>query len=512
MQEPFPEIKQNDKRIAKNTIALFIRMMVSMFLGLFTTRIVLKALGVEDYGIYGVVSGVVVILNFLNISMSAATSRFITYALGRNNTDNLRKTFTASMMVHIIIALAVLVIAETVGLWFLLNKLVIPAERMFAAQVVYQFGVISSVISIVQVPYNATVIAQERMNIYAYIEILKSVLLLGIAYLTMLGNWDRLIIYGLLYLLVITIIFGLYYLYCHRNFIETKFYLQYDKQYVLPIFKFAGWDLYGNACMSFRQQGNTFLINMFYGVTYNSSNAIATQVCGAITYLIASVVQAYRPQIIKNYAVGNIDEMQRLMRNAAKYSILLTACVLTPCVLEMPYILDLWLTEIPPMAIPFCRVILFYGMGSLIVTIINTAVHATGNIRKISFISGSIFLLSIVVEYVLFKMGFSVMYAYYLAIVAVLMTCIVNTMILKKQIAGFKIYRFVKSLLFAFVVLGLASVPAYALHMIMEMSFLRLVVVSSVNLILILLLMWLVVLDKDTKELVKKKICQKYRS
>lgn len=512
MKETNKDIKQNDKRIAKNTISLYLRMVVSMVLGLFTTRVVLKTLGVDDYGIYGVVAGVVTILNFLNISMSAATSRFITYELGKQNAVNLHKTFNASMIVHMIIALAVIIIAETVGLWFLMHKLVIPPERMFAAHVVYQFGIISSAISILQVPYNATVIAHERMNIYAYVEIFKSVLLLCIAYLAMLECCDRLIFYGFLHLLVIITIFIIYSLYCKHNFRETKFRLRFEKQYVFPIFKFASWDLYGNACVSFRQQGNTFLINMFYGIAYNSSNAIAGQVSGAITYLMAAVVQAFRPQIIKKYAVGDITEMQRLMCNATKYSILLTACMLTPCILEMPFILDLWLTVIPPKAIPFCRVILFYGIGSLIVTIVNAAIHATGNIKKLSFISGSIFLLSIVFEYVLFKMGFSVMCAYYLVVAAVLLTLFVNLIILKRMITEFKVLLFLKSLIKAAFILIVAAIPSYLIHIIMDSSFIRLIIVFILNLLLLFLFTWLFVIEKDTRNLIKLRICQKFRS
>ena len=261
----------NNKRIAKNTIMLYIRMFISMLVGLYTSRVVLATLGVEDYGIYGVVGGVVAMMGFLNASMSGATSRFLTFELGRGDKDRLAKTFSSALIVHIAIAIIVFILAETVGLWFLCNKLNIPEGRMEAAHWVYQFSILATMLSITQVPYNATIIAHEKMDVYAYMEILNVSLKLLIVYLLCIGNFDKLILYASLMLAVSILIMMVYRIYAIRQFPEAHFHWIWDKTYLRPLLSFSGWDLYGNACVIARQQGTNFLINIFYGVVFNLS-------------------------------------------------------------------------------------------------------------------------------------------------------------------------------------------------------------------------------------------------
>ena len=270
------QTSENNKRIAKNTIMLYLRMFLTMVVGLYTSRVVLQTLGVEDYGIYGVVGGIVAMMGFLNASMSGATSRFLTFELGRGDKERLSKTFSSALVVHIIIAVIVFVVAETVGLWFLCYKLVIPENRMVAAHWVYQLSILSSMITITQVPYNSSIIAHEKMDVYAYVEILNVTLKLLIVYLLVIGNFDKLILYAILMFAVSVIIMMVYRIYCLRRFEECKFRLFLDKDYLKPLLSFSGWDLYGNTDFSVRQQGANFLLNMFYGVVLNAAYNIAT--------------------------------------------------------------------------------------------------------------------------------------------------------------------------------------------------------------------------------------------
>ena len=290
---------------------LYIRMFISMIVGLYTSRIVLNVLGVEDYGIYGVVGGVVGMMSFLNASMSGATSRFLTFELGRGDNKRLADTFSSALIVHMGIALIVFVISETAGLWFMTHKLVIPVARISAAHWVFQLSIVSSMIGITQVPYNASIIAHEKMDVYAYVEILNVSLKLLIVYLLVISSFDKLILYAFLMFGVSVTIMMVYRVYCIRHFEESHFHWVWNKAIFKPLLSFSGWDLYGNACVSARFQGQAFLINMFHGLVYNAASSIATTVYGAIQGLSFNVMQAYRPQIIKQYSICNYSLMQK---------------------------------------------------------------------------------------------------------------------------------------------------------------------------------------------------------
>ena len=369
----------NNKRIAKNTIMLYIRMFISMVVGLYTSRVVLATLGVEDYGIYGVVGGVVGMMGFLNASMSGATSRFLTFELGKGDKERLAKTFSSALIVHIGIAIVVLILAETVGLWFLCNKLNIPAERMQAAHWVYQLSILSAMFGITQVPYNAAIIAHEKMDVYAYVEILNVSLKLLIVYLLCIGNFDKLILYASLMLAVSILIMMVYRIYAIRQFPEAHFHWIWDKTYLRPLLSFSGWDLYGNACVIARQQGTNFLINIFYGVVFNAASGIATTVQGTISGLAFNIILAFRPQIIKQYAKGNVEDMSKLVGNAVCFTTILFGCMSIPLLLETHYIMKAWLGVIPEKSEIFCQILLIASFLGLLNNIWNTCIHATGN-------------------------------------------------------------------------------------------------------------------------------------
>ncbi len=274
--------QSNNKRVAKNTIALALRMVLATVVGLYTSRIVLQALGVDDYGIYGVIGGVVGMASFLNSSMAGATSRFITFELGTGNQTNLKKIFSNAFIIHLVIALVVAILAETIGLWFVNNRMNFPADRMFAVNVLYQFTILSMVVNFTQIPYSADIIAHERMSIYAYFEIINVILKLGIVYLLLIVNTDRLILYAALTLCVSIISALIYRIYCMRHFSEARIQFRLDKAVLKEMLLFSGYDLYGNMCVVAKNQGQPIIINMFFGVVANAGATIATTINGTV--------------------------------------------------------------------------------------------------------------------------------------------------------------------------------------------------------------------------------------
>ena len=500
------EQPSNSRRIAKNALMLYIRMFLSMIVGLYTSRVVLNTLGVEDYGIYGVVGGVVGMMGFLNASMSGATSRFITFELGKGNIQRLKDTFSSALIVHIGIALIVLIVAETVGLWFLNNKLVIPENRMYAAHWVYQLSILSAMLGITQVPYNACIIAHERMGVYAYIEILNVSLKLLIVYLLLIGDFDKLILYAILTLAVSIIVMMITRIYCIRKFSECHFHWVWNKEILKPLLSFSGWDLYGNMCVTARQQGTTFLINMFFGVALNAAASIATTISGVASRFGFTVVQAFRPQIIKQYAKGNIAEMQHLMGNTITFSTLVFGCVSIPIIFEANYLLFLWLGIVPQYSVIFCQIILLINIIDLNNYIINTATHASGYIKGISIISGTIYLICVPILYILYKYGLDPYWAYITQFISMIVIIIIDILIVKNLIPLFSLrialITFIKNVLYLFVV----SVCIYFISHLMPESLLRLCISSISSLLLTTGILYWCVFDQSMRHQVNNKI------
>ncbi len=430
------------RRIAKNALLLWARMALAVIIGLYTSRIVLQTLGVQDYGIYAVVGSVVAFLSFLNTSMAGATSRFITIELGKNNRQRLNETFSSAMTLHIAIALFVLVIAETVGLWFLNNHLVIPTDRLAAANWVYQMTIASTLLTITQAPYNACVMAHEKMSIYAYIEIINVLLRLAIVYLLIIGNADKLILYGALSLTVSTFILILYRLYCRKKFTEAHFKWQWNAAIIKPMIQFCGWDIYGNGCVTARQEGTIVMINTFFGPLLNAAANVATIVERTVTGLAMNILHAMRPQIVKQYAKGDITRIENLMIQASRSSIIIIAIMIIPMILEMDHILKLWLgNDLPPFAVTFTILMLINGLLSVIINVINSAIIATGNIKPISIYSGSIFLLNLAVLYAALHLGCDANWIYSLYAIFSAMVLTTNIIILHNLIEKINILR-----------------------------------------------------------------------
>ena len=418
-------------------------MLFSMFVSLYTSRVILNALGVEDYGIYGVVGGVVAMFSFLNASMAGATSRFLTFEMGRGNEQRLKDTFSSALIIHIGVGIVVFLLAETIGLWFLSNKLVIPEERIEAAHWVYQCSVVSAILGITQVPYNASIIAHEKMDVYAYIEILNVTLKLLIVYLLTIWDFDKLMLYAILVLSVSILVMMVYRIYCMRKFSESHFRFIWEPGIIKPMLNFSGWDFYGNMAFTFRQQGANFLLNMFYGVALNAACGIASTVQGVFLQLSASVVTAFKPAIIKEYAAGKYAEMNRLLSMTTKMAMYLLMLITIVVFVRMDFILQLWLGQVPEGAVLLSRMMLVMNFFSLLGSIIMIGIHATGKVFRVGAINGTLYILTIPIMYLMLKRGMDYSACYIMFIASTLLFCVVNLQILRSQMPQFLLRSFV---------------------------------------------------------------------
>lgn len=409
----------DNKRIAKNTIFLYIRMMVVMLVSLFTSRVILNTLGATDYGIYNVVGGIVTIVSFLNSALGASTSRFLTFALGEKNIQKQKSTFGACLNLHIGIALLVLILGETVGLWFFYEKMVIPDERMVAAFWVYQFSILTTMVSFTQVPYNASLIAHEEMSIYAYVGLYEAISRLIIAYLITISPIDKLVFYGLL-LLINTIVVQLFYRwYAVKHFEECRFSLVKDRALYKRLLSYGGWDLFGNLALVCQGEGVNLLLNVFFGPVVNAARAIAFQIQGAVTQFVSNFMTAVRPQVIKNYAEGNVDKMYTMTFYAAKFSYILMLALVVPIIYEIRFILGIWLGDVVPdeTALFAVIVLMTYTWRTFHIAAL-MPYHAIGKIKTGNVTIGSLMIATLPIGYVLFKCGCPA-YSVFLAIFAV---------------------------------------------------------------------------------------------
>lgn len=439
---------ENTKRIAKNTLMLYGRMLFSMLVSLYTSRVVLGALGVEDYGICNVVGGIVAMLDFLNGAMSGATSRFMTYELGKGNIWRQKETFASAMIVHIGIALFVLFFAETVGLWFLENKLVIPDYRMSAARVVYQLSIVSAVLTITQVPYNACLTSHERFDVYAYFSIIGITLRLLIVFLLKVGDFDKLIQYSVLSACVSVLMICAYRVYCIKHFKEARFTFVWKKDILKPMLVFSGWDMFGNFAVMARTTGVSMLLNIFFGPLFNAAVGVATQVQGAISNLANNIVTASRPQIIKQYASDNLDEMFGILTTMTKLAFVLLAVFTIPIISEIDFVLRLWLgSNVPEYAGVFCVYTLLFNFFANMSVMMGAVIHATGRIKRISLINGLLYVSVLPVTYVAYKYGAPSYFPFIYNVIAVILGTISNAWTVKLYIPSFKFMKYIVNVL-----------------------------------------------------------------
>lgn len=397
------DTSSNNKKIAKNTLLLYIRTLFIMLVTLYTSRVVLNTLGVTDYGIYNVVGGVIAMLGFLTSSLGAASSRYITYDLGRGDMTVMKKTFGNILSIHFILAAIILVFGETLGLWFMSTQLQIPQERETAAMWVYQFSIFSSILAIISVPYNATIIAHEKMSAFAYISIVDAVLKLLIVYLLVIIPYDKLIIYAILFFFIQTFDRVVYGIYCSRHFEETRTKPAYNGKLFREIFAFAGWTMNGNLAVIGYTQGINILLNIFFGPAVNAARGIAVQVQNACRQFCSNFQMALNPQLTKSYAQGDLNNMHRLLKKSSKFSFFILLFIVLPLMFEAEFVLNLWLGIIPEYTVTFLRLILIVGLLYTLANPILVSVHATGRLKKFQIIEGTMLLTIVPIAYILLK-------------------------------------------------------------------------------------------------------------
>lgn len=401
-------------KIAKNTLFLYFRMLVMMVISLFTSRVVLATLGVTDYGIYNVVGGVVAMFGLFSGSITNSISRFLTFELGKHDYCQLKKVFSASLNVMFILSLLIFVIGEFVGLWFLNNKMNIPVERVAAANWVFQCSLLTFIINLISIPYNSTIVANEKMSAFAYISIFEALAKLLIVYALYISPFDKLKSYvSLLFLLAVVVRF-IYGNYCKRNFPEASYQFVYDKMLLKRMTSFAGWNFFGQGACMMNSEGVNIVINLFFGVTVNAARGIAMQVNNAVNQFVTNFMMALNPQITKSYASNNIQSMHILIFRGAKFSFFLMLLFLIPICLETKLILHIWLNIVPDYAVVFVQWTLVITAMNMLSNTLITALHATAKIKRYMIIVGLVELSNFPITYIAFKLGASPVYAYYI--------------------------------------------------------------------------------------------------
>lgn len=499
----------NNKRIARNTLLLYVRMGVSMLVSLYTARIVLGTLGEVDYGVFNVVTGCVAIFAFLNGALSGSTSRFLTFELGRGDHEQLKRTFSATIFIHLALAIAIVILSETVGLWLLMNKLVIPVERMAAAHWAYQVGIISMAISIIQVPYGAVIIAHEKMDFYAYMSIFDVGARLLLAFLIQVIGGDKMIIWAIMNMIIGTLYATFYIIYCKNQFIETRnIKFQKDKPLYKQLFSYSWWDLIGNISGMLQGQGINILLNMFFGPIMNTARAISYQVQGALTQFANNFMLASRPQIIKLYAADKIDEMMRLVYLSSCMAFYLSFVLTLPLCLELKYVLNLWLGDYPAETIPFTMLIL---INSLIVNIKSSrvaAIHATGHIKLTNITVGVILCSIFPIAYVLLRMGLNATSVFVAMIVVTFIAEVVAVFVLRRYVKFSVAQYWLQVYGRCALVAACSYLPVYAVHSAMEEGFVRLIAVCATSVVVVGAAIYTVGINKTTRNTLNKFIKQ----
>lgn len=399
--------ESTNKRIAKNTLLLYVRMLLTMAIGLYTSRVVLAELGISDYGLYSVVGGIATMFTFINGALNAGTQRFLTFELGRGNIVQLKKIFSTAIVIYTFLALLILFLAETVGLWFLLNKMNFEPGRLNAAIWVYQFSIIACMVSIIQVPFMAALVAHEKFDIYAYMSIYDAVMKLVIVFLLTFAPFDKLIFYASLILLVNISSAIIYNWYCRKHYDECRFVWGLDKNVFKRMFSFSAWDVVGSLASIGQLQGVNIVINMFCGTIVNAAYGIATTVNNIVMGFVNNFMMASNPQIVKTYAQNQLKEMFSLVINTAKMASYLLLIIGIPVFIEVEFLLELWLGEYPPYAPLFLRIILIQSWVQTLGTPTIRALHATGNIKLMNILVGSLLLMILPVTYFLLRSGAS---------------------------------------------------------------------------------------------------------
>ena len=499
------QTSDNNKRIAKNTIFLYFRMLFLLGVGLFTSRVVLSSLGAQDYGIYNVVGGFISMFTIFNAGLTSATQRFITFDLGKGNLKELRDTFSTCVIIYMMIGLVILVVAEVGGVWFLENKLTIPTDRLYAARWVFQLSLITLIIGLVSTPYNALIVSYERMGAFAWISIYEALAKLAVAYQIYVTSYDKLIVYAVMLCIVQLSVRIIYNVYCNRNFKESKVIFNFNWAKIKKIYGFTGWAMFGGLASIGFTQGLNVLLNMFFNPVVNAARGVAVQVQNIINGFVLNFQTALNPQIIKSYAKGDTSYMFKLIFASSKFSFLLLFVMSLPVMLEAETLLGLWLKEVPQYTPLFFRLIIITTMIDGISNPFMRAVDATGNIKKYQIIVGGILLMIVPVSYVVLRLG-GAPYSVFIVHICMSFLAFLMRLYLVRKLINYSIMMYWKNVLSRLIVVVIISVVfSLFVRAKMEPSLIRLIVVSLFSASAVLLLSYNIALLPNERALLKNK-------
>lgn len=496
-------VSTNNTKIARNTLFLYLRMSLVLVVSLFTTRVLLHALGVEDYGINNVVCGFVSMFAFLNTSMSNGVQRFYNFSLGRKNEYTVTEVYNISVLIQVLLALFLLIILETAGTWYIYNVMNIPSHRFHAAIWIFQFSILSLTLLVLQIPYSAAIMAYEKMDYYAYLSIFDVVAKLVVAFSVKYANSDKLILYGVLNLLVAVISFSLYYIYARKHFDELRLDFKFRKDLFRLILSFSGWNIFGSFAYMIKGQGLNLILNFFWGTIVNAARGVSNMVMSAIQGFQANIVIAFRPQLVQSYAEGNMGRVCRLFYSLSKISFILLSLLSIPIIIEIKYILRIWLGDnIPGYTVPFTILALLNMVVSSLNTPVSQVVHATGKMKSYQ-IGTSIVICSILpIAWVSLKFGSNPTMVYWISLIVTIVNQAICNLLLKR-VFDYSIKDYVvKVILPCFYFSVLVPIIPFIISRFLPSSFYRLIITCVLSGILSFIVAYFIILDKVEKEMV----------
>lgn len=472
---------ENNIRIVKNTIMLYFRMLLILVVSLYTVRVVLETLGVVDYGIYNVVGGVVLMFSFISNSMASAAQRFFAFEKGRNDRQRIQQTFSLMMTMFLLTAFAILLLTETIGMWFLNNRMIIPNDRMDAANWILQFSIFSFITTIVTIPYNAVIIANEKMTVYAYVSIIEVIIKLIIVYLLQLFPFDKLKLYSILNFASTIFITMIYRTICKKKYSECHYFFYWDSKMFKNILGYSGWNLLGILAKVINEQGINVLLNLFFGPIVNASRAVAYKVNSSINQFVMNYITAARPQITKYYATGEYEAMTKLVFQSSKFSYFLIFILSLPVLLETEYLLTIWIKYVPDYVVLFTRFVILIAIVDTLSYPLTAAASATGEIKWYQIVVGGVMLLNLPISFLFLQANYPPQITMYVAL-TISMICMFLRLIMIKFILIFSVRDFLKKVVFRILIVSIISyVFPFLIYLLMDYSLFRFILVIAVG-------------------------------
>lgn len=500
------DIAANNKRIAKNTALLYVRMLITLSVSLFTSRIVLNALGVEDFGINNVVAGMVTMFTFLNTTLSSGTQRFITFALGENDFKKLQSTFTTTFHVHLVLAVILGLVIFIAGMWLLNQQLNIPANRIQAAYYVFVGSIITVILGITQVPYLASIIAHENMKIYAYMSIFDAAAKLGVAYMLVITEEDKLKLYAILLTIIAFVNVVVYRVFCIQKYKECRVGRNFDWDLFKSIMRFSGWNVMGCSAVLCNNQGLNILLNLFGGPVLNAARGISLQVNGLASQFVGNFQTAVNPQIVKYFATNEREKMNRLIYNNARYAGLMVLFIIIPIIVEIDFLLEIWLGAVPSESAFFTRIILFQTYIQTMTRPVVMGIHATGKMRTVNILAGGVLLMVLPLTYVLLKARVTLHIVMLVSLSPWLIETFIEVILLRKYV-GFSLSNFYKYVYVDTFFIGcLSIIPLFLIHQTMESGWIRMIVIGIVSTLWSGFLIYRFGINNHLREVVKNKM------